>query len=38
MYQALTDGTPFKIEVLYNINEVADYLGVDLAILENIEF
>lgn len=38
MYQALTDGTPFKIEVLYNINEVADYLGVDQATFENIEF
>lgn len=38
MYQSLTDGTPFKIEVFYNIDEVADYLGVEQAALENISF
>lgn len=38
MYQALTDGTPFKIEVLYKLDEVADYLGVDISILENISY
>ena len=36
MYQALTDGTPFKIEVLYKLDEVADYLGVEQATLENV--
>ena len=36
MYQALTDGTPFKIEVLYDINEVADFLDVNQNIIENI--
>lgn len=38
MYQSLTDGTSFKIEVLYNIDEVANYLGVDQVTLENISF
>ena len=38
MYQALTDGTPFKIEVLYNLEEVADFLGVDIKILENVTY
>ena len=38
MYQALTDGTPFKIEVLYNLEEVADFLGVDIDLLENISY
>jgi hypothetical protein len=38
MYQALTDGTPFKIEVLYNIDEVADFLGVNKNILENVTY
>lgn len=38
MYQALTDGTPFKIEVLYEIDEVASFLGVDKSLLENIEY
>jgi len=38
MYQALTDGTPFKIEVLYKIEEVADFLGVDKKILEDIKY
>lgn len=38
MYQALTDGTPFKIEVLYKIEEVADFLGVDQALLENVSY
>jgi hypothetical protein len=36
MYQALTDGTPFKIEVLYKLEEVADFLGVNIKVLENI--
>lgn len=38
MYQALTDGTPFKIEVLYKIEEVAEFLGVDKAIIENVSY
>ena len=38
MYQALTDGTPFKIEVFYKLDEVADFLGVDQNILENITY
>lgn len=38
MYQALTDGTPFTIEVFYHLNEVADFLGVEQANLENINF
>ena len=38
MYQALTDGTPFKIEVLYKIEEIADFLGVDKAIIENVSY
>ena len=38
MYQALTDGTPFKIEVLYSIDEVADFLGVNKNILENVTY
>ena len=38
MYQALTDGTPFKIEVLYKIDEVADFLGVDQALIENVQY
>ena len=38
MYQALTDGTPFKIEVLYKIEEVAEFLGVDKNILEDVTY
>lgn len=38
MYQALTDGTPFKIEVLYDIEEVADFLGVDKKLIENVTY
>ena len=38
MYQALTDGTPFKIEVLYKIEEVADFLGVDKELIENVTY
>lgn len=38
MYQALTEGTPFRIEVLYKIEEVADLLGVDKKILENVSY
>jgi len=38
MYQALTDGTPFEIEVLYKLEEIADYLEVDLELLENIQY
>lgn len=38
MYQALTDGTPFKIEVLYKLDEVAEFLGVDVKTLENISY
>ena len=36
MYQALTDGTPFKIEVFYKLEEVADYLGVNVKALKEI--
>ena len=38
MYQALTDGTPFKIEVLYKLEEVADFLGVDTKLLEDVTY
>lgn len=38
MYQALTDGTPFKIEVLYKLEEVADFLGVDIKVLEDVTY
>ncbi len=38
MYQALTDGTPFKIEVLYKIEEVAEFLGVDEKTLLDITY
>ena len=35
MYQALTDGTPFEIEVLYKLDDVAKFLGVDKHIIED---
>lgn len=38
MYQALTEGTPFKIEVLYEIEEAAEFLGVDMKIIENVTY
>ena len=38
MYKALTDGTPFEIKVLYEIEEVADFLGVDKSLIENVTF
>lgn len=38
MYQALTDGTPFEIEVLYELDEIAEFLGVELTQLENFSF
>ena len=38
MYQALTDGTPFKIEVFYNLDEVAEYLGVNEKFLEDAKY
>ncbi|MDH5600627.1 MAG: hypothetical protein OEY78_04900 [Gammaproteobacteria bacterium] len=38
MYQSLTAGTPFKIEVFYNLNEVADFLGIEQAKLEAVGF
>jgi hypothetical protein len=38
MYQALTDGTPFKIEVLYKLDEIADFLDVDISLLENVTY
>ena len=38
MYQALTEGTPFKIEVLYQIEEVANFLDVDKSIIENVTY
>ena len=38
MYQALTDGTPFKIEVLYKIEDVAKFLGVDQQVIEEVNY
>ena len=38
MYQALTDGTPFKIEVFYKLDEIADFLNIEQSILENINY
>ena len=38
MYQALTEGTPFEIKVLYKIEDAADFLGVDKKILEDIVY
>ena len=38
MYQALTEGTPFKIEVLYKIEEVANFLGVDKKTIEDVTY
>lgn len=38
MYQALTDDTPFQIEVLYKLEEVADFLEVDIKLLENVTY
>ena len=38
MYQALTDGTPFKIEVIYNIEEAAEFLGVDIKTINHINY
>ena len=38
MYQALTEGTPFKIEVLYKIEEVAEFLGVDKKTIEDVTY
>lgn len=38
MYQALTDGTPFEIEVLYKLEEIAEFLNVDVETLENIDY
>lgn len=38
MYQSLTEGTPFKIEVLYKIEEVAEFLGVDKKIIEDVTY
>lgn len=36
MYQALTDGTPFHIEVFYKLEEIAEFLKIDENILKNI--
>ncbi len=38
MYQALTDGTPFKIEVFYHIEEISDFLQIEKEKLQNITF
>lgn len=38
MYQALTDGTPFKIHVLYNLDEAATLLDVRKKSLEEITY
>jgi len=38
MYQALTDGTPFKNEVFYKLEEVADFLDVDIKLLESVTY
>ena len=37
MYQALTDGTPFIIEVFYKIEEVAQFMNIDKSVIENID-
>ncbi len=37
MYQALTDGTPFKIEVFYDLKDVADFLGVSKSKLDSVD-
>jgi len=38
MYQALTDGTPFKIEVFYHLDEIVDFLSIDKDLLKRITF
>lgn len=38
MYKALTDGTPFEIKVLYEIDEIADFLGVDKKLIDNVTY
>jgi len=38
MYQALTDGTPFKIEVFYKLEEVAHFLEVNTSLLESVKY
>lgn len=38
MYQSLTDGTPVKIEVVYDIEEAANFLNVNKSLLENIKY
>lgn len=38
MYQALTDGTPFVIEVFYKLEEIANFLQVDIKTLENVTY
>lgn len=36
MYQSLNDGTPFKIGVFYKLDEVAEFLGVEEKVLEDL--
>lgn len=38
MYQALTDGTPFKIEVFYDLDEIVDFLSIDKDLLKSVTF
>ncbi len=35
MYQALTDGTPFHIEVFYSMEEASEFLQLELEFLQN---
>lgn len=38
MYQSLTDGSSFKIGIFYKLDEIADYLDVNIKFLENITY
>ena len=38
MYQALTDGTAFKIEVIYELEEVAEFLGINKSVIEDVTY
>lgn len=38
MYQALTDGTPFRIEVFYKLEQVASFLGIDEKVLSDVDY
>lgn len=38
MYQALTDGTPFRIEVMYKIDEIAELLDIEQSVIEGVTY